>query len=968
MRLAAILSTILMIAAPALAQPASEQYSGRTIAAVRLSIDGQATSDPELVDLLETRAGAPLLMADVRESIAHLFSLGRFQDIQVHAVGVAAAGVELRYDLVPVRAIARVDFTGNLGVSEGVLRRAVEERFGRRPQAGRAAEIVRVLQRLYEDRGYFKPTITALPMADGAAVRSLLRFDIDAGPQARIGDIEIAGDPRATRVQLLSRLELSPGLAYERVELDARLSAYVARLKAQGHLQAGASHRARISDDGQRADVTVDLQPGPVVSVTFAGDPLPRDQRDALVPLRREGSLDEDLIEDSVTRIEQYLREQGYWKARATVERQESADGAALTIVFAVSQGPLYRVAPEGVEIAGNRSIPAAEVRPLVVLAPGQPYIASRLDATAGALLRLYRSRGFAWAEVKTAELAAEVLVRPVITISEGPRALIGQIRITGVQALAEAEVLRVVRLQPGSSYYEPLIRADRDAIELEYRDRGFASVQVAVAPEVSEDRARVDLTVSVVEGPQTIVDHIIIVGNTRTSEDVIRREIALTSGEPLGLRDVLESRRRLSQLGLFRRIDIRELEHGAPTRRDLLVTVEEAPATTVGYGGGVELSRRLRATGPGGEAEERIELAPRGFFDIGRRNLWGKNRSVNLFTRVSIRPTDAADDLVDPGGAVGFNEYRVVGTYREPRAFDWNADFSLTGAIEQGDRTSFNFVRRGITADLVRRLTPSTRTSIRYSFGTTRTFDERLSEEDQAVIDRRFPRVRLSAVSGTIIFDRRDDVADPTSGVFLSAETSMASRATGGQVGFLKSYLQGSWFTPVPGARRIILATRASIGLADGFPREVPATDAEGRPIAGTPEIVEDLPASERFFAGGDTTIRGFALDTVGVEKTISPRGFPRGGNGVMILNAELRLPVWRDLGAAVFVDGGNVWERVTDVEIGQVRGSAGFGLRYRSPIGPVRVDLGFKMDRREFGGRVEPRRVLHLSIGQAF
>jgi outer membrane protein assembly factor BamA len=327
----------------------------------------------------------------------------------------------------------------------------------------------------------------------------------------------------------------------------------------------------------------------------------------------------------------------------------------------------------------------------------------------------------------------------------------------------------------------------------------------------------------------------------------------------------------------------------------------------------------------------------------------------------VSIRPKDAPEDPEEDGRGFGFSEYRIVGTFREPRALDWNADLTLTGAVEQGVRSSFNFARKGVTAELVRRLTPLIRTSIRYSFGTTRTFDERLSEEEQAAIDRRFPQVRLSAFSGAILRDTRDDVAEPTEGAFLSAESSLAARALGGQVGFVKTYLQALWFTRVPGAPRVIFATRASTGLADGFPREAQADDPDGRPI-------EDLPGSERFFAGGDTTIRGFALDTVGVEKTISERGFPRGGNGLLILNAELRVPVWKDLGAAVFVDGGNVWERVTDFDPSELRGSAGFGVRYRSPIGPVRLDLGFKMDRREFGGRLEPRSVLHFSIGQAF
>jgi outer membrane translocation and assembly module TamA len=155
------------------------------------------------------------------------------------------------------------------------------------------------------------------------------------------------------------------------------------------------------------------------------------------------------------------------------------------------------------------------------------------------------------------------------------------------------------------------------------------------------------------------------------------------------------------------------------------------------------------------------------------------------------------------------------------------------------------------------------------------------------------------------------------------------------------------------------------ALGLADGFPRAVTGTAIEGQPVTVT---VEDLPASERFFAGGDTTIRGFALDTVGAPNTISPSGFPRGGNGLLLLNGELRVPVWGDVGAALFIDGGNVFDRVTEMDLAELRGSVGFGLRYKSPIGPIRFDVGFKLDRHEIGGTLEGRRAFHFSIGQAF
>jgi outer membrane translocation and assembly module TamA len=163
------------------------------------------------------------------------------------------------------------------------------------------------------------------------------------------------------------------------------------------------------------------------------------------------------------------------------------------------------------------------------------------------------------------------------------------------------------------------------------------------------------------------------------------------------------------------------------------------------------------------------------------------------------------------------------------------------------------------------------------------------------------------------------------------------------------------------------VLAARAAIGLADGFEREVEPTDENGNPIPGPPISVEDLPASERFFAGGDSTIRGFALDSVGAPNTISANGYPTGGNAVLLLNGELRFPVWGDVGGVVFVDGGNVFRRVTEFDITELRGSVGFGLRYHSPVGPIRLDLGFKLDRRDLPTD-RRRTALHFSLGQAF
>jgi outer membrane protein insertion porin family len=958
-----------VIAAPVLAQSAGAKYAGRPIEDVRLLVEDTPTVEPALIDLIEARPGQPMSIAAVRESIAHLYGLGRFQDVQVDASDAPGGGVRLSFNLIPVHTIQRIDFTGTLALSSGLLRNAVVDRYGSSPQMGRVDNAVRTLQQLYADHGYLRANIEPLAETRHDPDRTILTFKIDSGPRAEISRVAIEGDPREPRDAFLRRLGVATGVPYLRPRVQERLDDYVKRLKQRRFYQAQASQEATESDDGRTVDLVIDIRPGLPVTVKFEGDPLPADRRDDLAPIEREGSVDEDLLEDSETRIEAYLRQEGYWKADVTTRREQSQD--ALTIVFAVNRGRQYRAAGAA-DISGMQAVPLTELAPLVPIKPGDLFVESQLNTGVAAIRQLYHLRGFATVEIRSAinetdpPRAGEGLVRPAIVIVEGPRIVVGELQITGNSAISSDELRPLVRIGAGDPYYEPRVIEARDALVLEYLNRGFATAIVTPIPKVSEDRARVDLVFSVQEGPQTIVDHILIVGNTHTRSDVILRELQLKPGEPLGLQDQFESRRRLSALGLFRRVRIAELSHGTGNRHDVLVTVEEAPMTSIGYGGGVEVAQRLRATGPLGEAQQEYEFAPRGFFDITRRNLWGKNRSISLYTRVSLRPGDAPTEPRLDGTGIDFSEYRVVGTYRQPRWFGAN-DLMVTGVVEQGVRSTFNFSRRGVNMDVVRRLTPALRVSGRYSFSTTRTFDERLSEDEAAIIDRLFPQVRLSGFSGAIARDTRDDLLEPSRGGFLSAEGTVATRLLGGEVGFIKSFVQGFWFHRLPGRRRVVFATRGALGLADGFEREVLPTDADGNPIPGSAVVVEDLPASERFFAGGDTTIRGYALDSVGAPNTITPRGFPTGGNAVLLLNGELRVPVWREIGAVVFVDGGNVFRRVTEFDLGELEGSVGFGVRYRSPIGPIRLDLGFKLDRTGLSPDVKPYAV-HFSLGQAF
>jgi outer membrane protein assembly factor BamA len=469
-------------------------------------------------------------------------------------------------------------------------------------------------------------------------------------------------------------------------------------------------------------------------------------------------------------------------------------------------------------------------------------------------------------------------------------------------------------------------------------------------------------------EGPRISVDHVLISGNQRTQTATIERELQFKAGQPLGLEQINESQRRLASLGLFRRVRITELAHGDETKRDVLVSVEEAPVTTIGYGAGVE-GGQLLVTDPETKLPtQQLEVAPRAFFEVGRRNLFGKNRSVNLFTRVSL------GNLQEQTTSRGFGEYRVIGTYREPRVFGTPADAFLTGTLEQQHRSSFNFARRAFNAELGRRVTRTVSVSGTYQIQRTELFDEQIDPADRVPVDRLFPQVRLSSFASSVVRDTRDDLTDPSDGRFLSANGQIAGRGIGSQVGFAKSYLVGQMFRVIPHAHRAVFAGSARLGLATGFPRLTVDRDANGQVILGPdgqPSMitVRDVPASERFFAGGDTTVRGFALDQLGTPATIDKDGFPQGGEGLVIFNAEIRAPITRSLGIVGFVDSGNVFEHVSDISLADLRGSVGFGVRYKSPIGPIRVDLGFKLHRDVNAlGQREPLTALHISLGQAF
>ncbi len=473
-------------------------------------------------------------------------------------------------------------------------------------------------------------------------------------------------------------------------------------------------------------------------------------------------------------------------------------------------------------------------------------------------------------------------------------------------------------------------------------------------------------------EGPQILIDHVLIVGNQRTSRDTIMREVQLKSGQPLSQQQEDETRTRITALGLFRRVDISYLQlPGERNRRDVVITVEEAPVTTISYGGGLEGGKRLVRSSETADAVENFEFAPRGFFQVGRRNLFGKDRSLDLFTRVSFRPKGvSATPSATPTGATVERRIRLQRISRRASrsasgAFSAPTPMrTVSGGIEQAVRSSFDFNRRGASATITRRLSRTLAVSGRYGI------DQHEAAEHQVEL-RRAARDRPAVSAGPALergvfahsrHAQRPDRAEQREPGRRSTP-SWRRGASGRRSGSSRRSCRDSRIGACRGRTRRVLAFGARVGLATGFPRE-------RRRAMDATIVVDDLPASERFFAGGDTTVRGFTLDRLGTPQTIDQDGFPTGGHGLIVLNAEPRIPIRGGLGAVAFVDGGNVWP--TGIRHGSRR-------RCAAPSGSACAIVrrwgrfawtwaSSSIARMLPTGERERPTALHISLGQAF
>ncbi|HUD72340.1 MAG TPA: translocation/assembly module TamB domain-containing protein [Dongiaceae bacterium] len=758
----------------------------------------------------------------------------------------------------------------------------------------------------------------------------------------RIAGLKVEGEPAFTEKRILDKLRLEPGKKRDRGRVNDRLEKLLALYRREGYLMAEADVIESPAGEG-KVDLIVRAHAGPRVHLKFEGVRGKRDLRAAVEPIWRLSLFLEDTLENSRQVIEDLIRDDGWRRAAVTVATPPAPEGE-LAATFTVTRGP--RAQADEVRIEGTRQVDAAELHDLLTTKTDGLFRrgivrGEKLKNDGAALSAFLLAHGFPKAKVADPGVDLDATGRRAVvtfTVDEGPRVTIGTVRFAGTRALSEAILAEKAGIPPGGLFTRTAIDEAAGKVRRAYDDAGWPDVKVrwSAAPLVSDSESEQDeVTFKVEEGTGQTIASVELGGNAITDDTTILRALRLDPHTPLSRADLLAAQTRMYRLGIFRSVDLRPVappeepptspasatggatEPVATTPPEPLPPPEARPVVTQV----LEASPIRQVYGIGYDSEEKV----RGLYEIAHRNLFGTARYLGLQLRAS--------DLEDAASIV-YREQGVFGRY--------DLLGSAFGIDEE--RPAFTGRTVGVAAQLSRELGRYTRLQYRYALK-----DVNLSE---STVDFTGQTLRLASLAGAGVHDTRDSPFSPTRGHYYALELQGYGDAIGSDAQFAKAFAQAYTFRAV--ASRSVWAQAIRAGIAPTFGRSKSDPASTGDAISG-------LPQSERFFAGGSTTLRGFGRDLVG---PLDENGDPIGGEGMFLLNEELRFPVWRSLHAVVFAETGNVYRTVEDFSFRDLRLSAGAGLRLATPIGPFRAEYGWVLDRQEG----EDPGTFYISIGEAF
>ena len=953
-------------------------YEGQKVTSIELA--GQPNLDPNtLLPLLPVRMGEQFSQQKVEASIAVLQKTGRFQAVELE-IRPEANGVRVLFVLQPAIYFGIYRFPG------------AEQRFAYSrlvqianypPRGAFTAVDVRdaqeALTTFFKRNGYFRAQVHPVVLVDRKAGVANVMFDTTLGKQAKFGNVEIEGATPQETAYLTGKLKsfmarikgaaIRPGKTYRLKTLQNATQRLENTLISQDHLAAKVNLiGAQYDAETNRADVKFNVKTGPIVKVKVEGAHVWGRTQKKLLPVYQELGLNPELIQEGRQNLISHFQSKGFFDAQVTVDDQPQPDGGEV-VTYHVTKGPKHKV--DEVKIAGTQKLDDDELMPHVKVEKGNflshgQYSEKLVRTSVKNLKGVYQANGFS-----SVQITPQVTTDPkgnidvVFRVNEGPQDVVESLKLEG-NTVPETKLAPAgLKLAEGQPYSSKNADDDRSQIMAQYLRLGFlnATFKQTAVP-VDKDKHRLAVTYHIEEGPRVETATVSVLGNRDTHFSLIDKETNLRTNVPLREDELLAAESRLYNLGVFdwAEIDPRRMVT-TQTQEDVLVKVHEARRNQITYGFGFEVVNRGGSVPSGTVALP--NLPPVGLpqsFKTSEKTFWGPRGNFE-YTRKNVR---GRAESITIGGLAGRLDQRANFAYTIPRFRNSVWTESLTAFGERDSQNpifNYKIAEGGLqfqrSLDAAQTKTVILRYRLRETGINNLLIPQLVPTEDL--------HVRLSTLSGTFIRDTRDSQLDAHKGLYETAQFDLNPAALGSSVSFARFLGQAAYYRKLLklGDNQLIWANSVRLGLEQAF--------------AGS-----HVPLSERFFSGGGSTLRGFPLNgagpqrtiaacgTPGVASTCAPIRVPVGGPQLFLINSEFRIPVnydlpfvHKNLGIATFYDGGNVFDRIGFHNFGsQFSNTVGIGLRYATPVGPVRVDFGHNLN----GQAGIKSNQLFVTLGQAF
>jgi outer membrane protein insertion porin family len=606
--------------------------------------------------------------------------------------------------------------------------------------------------------------------------------------------------------------------------------------------------------------------------------------------------LDFTRIENNVKNILRLYKDKEYWSAEVDYRVYYLKTNEAI-LDFIITENKKAKI--EEIVFVGNRAFSNGELRDVIKtnkegffswLTGSGVLKENVLEQDMDKLSSFYRNNGYIDIKIGKPEIIHDLnRLNITIPVNEGKEFKIGKIDIQGEEILEKEALLKDLNTISGKIFNRKLLREDIAKITDKYTELGYAFTDVVPLTSIDRDTQLVDLTFSIRKGNKVYFERVDITGNDRTRDKVIRRELKILEGDLFNKKKLSRSYQRVYRLGYFEGIDFKTQRGSADDRLKLHIKVKERPTGTLSFGVGYSSVDKII-----------------GMINLSQSNLFGKGQKLSVAARMGGKSQYYNLGFTEPWFfdtpiSAGFDIYNVKREYTD---YDKKA---------KGGDVRFGFP---ITEDY-------TRLYLTYKHEEVEI--DNIEDDAAEIIKEQEGSSITNSITNVLIRDSRDSVIFPTKGSKNSISLEYAGGFLGGTNYFTKVVGSTTWYFPI--FWDTVFMSRAIIGYAQGN---------KGR----------ELPIFERFYLGGMNTVRGFETYSIGPKDPDS--GDIIGGNKELIFNIEYIFPLLKEAGVkgVIFFDAGNAFDDDDDYSLDQLRTSVGLGVRWYSPMGPLRLEWGYNID----------------------